>query len=273
MSGSSFKNDSAGFGERVFYLDSSLYGANYQNLPIDFLAPQTGTARLLFKIVTGSFYISDISLKSGVEQGFNPSNFNSYFPINVKSRNDILDFKVDFIDDNGQITSYEFDSANATNVQISGSNFYLEGTDNLVPGSFNLGKTSTSGIVFNGNLSKINTYGYTAGNGFAMWSGSQSISGSIQSGSGMIIETGAPFYHSIKAAYGGKIEIVADGTGVAGGVTSASFNAYTSSVQTAAYYQTLFGIPCVVGAGDDIKYNLQINCLNGVVSFTASVAP
>jgi hypothetical protein len=39
--------------------------------------------------------ISDISLKSGVEQGFNPSNFNSYFPINVKSRNDVLDFKVD----------------------------------------------------------------------------------------------------------------------------------------------------------------------------------
>ena len=288
MSGSSFKNDSAGFGERVFYLDSSLYGANYQNLPIDFLAPQTGTARLLFKIVTGSFYISDISLKSGVEQGFNPSNFNSYFPINVKSRNDILDFKVDFIDDSGQITSYEFDSSNATNVQISGSNFYLEGTDNLVPGSFNLGKTSTSGIVFNGNLSKINTYGYTAGNGFAMWSGSQSISGSIQSGSGMIIETGAPFYHSIKAAYGGKIEIVADGTG---GVTDATFNSYTSStdlsissinsslstataniinMQTAGYYQTLFGVPC--SAGENRSYNLQIKCVDGVVSFTSSLA-
>lgn len=298
LSGSSFTNDSAGFGERVFYLDSSLYGANYQNLPIDFLAPQTGTARLLFKIVTGSFYISDISLKSGVEQGFNPSNFNSYFPINVKSRNDILDFKVDFIDDSGQITSYEFDSSNATNVQISGSNFYLEGTDNLVPGSFNLGKTSTSGIVFNGNLSKISTYGYTAGNGFAMWSGSQTISGSVQPGSGMFIETGPPYYHSIKAAAGGKIEIVADGAVGAGGVTNATFNAYTSSTntsissinsslstataniitltndiatsQTPEYYQTLFGVPC--SGGDNKTYNLQIKCVSGVVSFTYVLA-
>jgi hypothetical protein len=254
---------------------------------------------LLFKIITGSFYISDISLKSGVEQGFNPSNFNSYFPINVKSRNDVLDFKVDFIDDNGQITSYEFDSSNATNVQISGSNFYLEGTDNLVPGSFNLGKTSTSGIVFNGNLSKISTYGYTAGNGFAMWSGSQTISGSVQPGSGMFIETGPPYYHSIKAAAGGKIEIVADGAVGTGGVTDATFNAYTSSTntsissinsslstataniitltndiatsQTAAYYQTLFGgIPC--SGGDNKTYNLQIQCVSGVVSFTYALA-
>jgi len=105
-----------------------------------------------------------------------------------------------------------------------------------------------------------------------MWSGSQSISGSIQSGSGMFIETGAPYYHSIKAAYGGKIEIVADGIPGSGGVTNATFNAYTSSVQEASYYQTLFGIPCVIDAGDDRKYNLQIRCLNGVVFFTSSLA-
>jgi hypothetical protein len=233
MSGSAFKNTSANLGERVFYLDSSIYGANYRNLPIDFLSTATGTARLQFKILTGSLYISDISLKSGAEQGFNASNFNAYFPITVKSRNDVFDFRVDLIDDNGQISSYEYSNSN---IQISGSNQYIEGNDNLLPGQLNLGKTTSAGIVLDGNSNKISTYGYTGGQGFAFWSGSQIISGSSQPGTGFFIETGAPFYHSIKASGGGKIEIIANisGSSPAGGVTETTFNAYTSSVSVFA---------------------------------------
>ena len=291
MSGSAFQPVSKTLGERVFYLDSSIYGANYRNIPIDFLATYTGTAKLQFRIITGSFYISDISLKSGIDQGFNPSNFNAYFPITVKSRNDVFDFRVDLIDDNGQISSYKY---NNSSIQITGSNQYIEGNDNLLPGILNLGKTVSSGIVLDGSTNKISTYGYSGGSqGFAFWSGSQTISGSSQPGTGFFIETGAPYYHSIKATGGGAIEVIANisGSAAAGGVTNSTFNAYsssndvaigainsqltrhsmsidslnhfTSSIQTANYYQTLFGIP----SSPDGNYTLQIRIAGGIPEF------
>lgn len=237
MSGSAFI-DKAGNGQRVFYLDSTNFGPTNLNFPIDFLASQTGTGRLQFKIITGSFYISDISLKSGIDQGFNPSNFNSYFPINVKNRNDVYDFKVDFIDDNNQINSYEFDNTGAVNIQVSGSNQYISGNDNLLPGRLNLGESSNSGISLNGSTNTISTHGYQSGSGWIFWSGSQSISGSTQPGSGFYFETGAPYNHYIKAAVGGQVEISGSIAGATGGTTidtgsfvkTGSFNSFTSSI-------------------------------------------
>jgi len=237
MSGSAFINKE-GNGQRVFYLDSSNFGPSYLNFPIDFLAPQTGTGRLQFKIITGSFYISDISLKSGVDQGFNPSNFNSYFPINVKNRNDVYDFKVDFIDDNNQINSYEFDNAGASNIQVSGSNQFISGCDNLIPGCIRLGNSLQQGIHLDGQNNQVTTYNNSTG--WVMWSGSQTISGSSQPGSGFYFETGAPFNHFIKATVGGQIQISGSVSGATGGttidtgsfVTTSSFNSYTSSINS-----------------------------------------
>ena len=235
MSGSAFINKE-GNGQRVFYLDSSNFGPSYLNFPIDFLAPQTGTGRLQFKIITGSFYISDISLKSGVDQGFNPSNFNSYFPINVKNRDDVYDFKVDFIDDNNQINSYEFDNAGSSNIQVSGSNQFISGCDNLIPGCIRLGNSLQQGIHLDGQNNQVTTYNNSTG--WVMWSGSQTISGSSQPGSGFYFETGAPFNHFIKATVGGQIQISGSVSGATGGtsvdtgsfVTTSSFNSFTSSI-------------------------------------------
>jgi len=235
MSGSAFINKE-GNGQKVFYLDSSNFGPSYLNFPIDFLATQTGTGRLQFKIITGSFYISDISLKSGVDQGFNPSNFNSYFPINVKNRNDVYDFKVDFIDDNNQINSYEFDNAGASNIQVSGSNQFISGCDNLIPGCIRLGNSLQQGIHLDGQNNQVTTYNNSTG--WVMWSGSQTISGSSQPGSGFYFETGAPFNHYIKATVGGQIQISGSVSGATGGtsvdtgsfVTTSSFNSFTSSI-------------------------------------------
>jgi len=237
MSGSAFINKE-GNGQRVFYLDSSNFGPSYLNFPIDFLAPQTGTGRLQFKIITGSFYISDISLKSGVDQGFNPSNFNSYFPINVKNRNDVYDFKVDFIDDNNQINSYEFDNAGSSNIQVSGSNQFISGCDNLIPGCMRLGNSLQQGIHLDGQNNQVTTYNNSTG--WVMWSGSQTISGSSQPGSGFYFETGAPYNHYIKATVGGQIQISGSVSGATGGtsvdtgsfVTTSSFNTYTSSINS-----------------------------------------
>jgi hypothetical protein len=238
MSGSAFI-DKTGNGQRVFYLDSTNFGPTNLNFPIDFLASQTGTGRLQFKIITGSFYISDISLKSGIDQGFNPSNFNSYFPINVKNRNDVYDFKVDFIDDNNQINSYEFDNTGAVNIQVSGSNQYISGNDNLLPGRLNLGESSNSGISLNGSTNTISTHGYQSGSGWVFWSGSQSISGSTQPGSGFYFETGPPYNHYIKAVVGGQVEMSGSVSG-GGGTTidtgsfvkTGSFNEFTSSINS-----------------------------------------
>ena len=311
ISGSAFINKD-GNGQRVFYLDSKNYNPVYLNFPIDFLAPQTGTGKLQFKIITGSFYISDISLKSGINDGFNPSNFNSFFPINVKNRNDIYDFKVEFIDDNGQVNSYEFKNGNNSNVQISGSNQYIDGNDNLLPGTINLGSKLNSGIILDGINNKIASSGYTGGNaGFAFWSGSQTISGSTQAGPGVFIETGAPYYHSIKASSTGGIEIIANisGSAPAGGVTETTFNNFSSSVEASlgtingelstinssistinfniteqsssiaslnqftASAQTAEFYRTLFGIPNDTDntYNLQIKILNGTAMFTSSI--
>ena len=203
LSGSAFTNKE-GLGQRVFYLDSQVYGPTYINFPIDLLATETGTAKLQFKILTGGLYISDISLKSGINQGFNPSNFNSYFPINVKNRDDIYDFKVELIDDNGQVNSYEFNNGNNSSIKVSGSNVFMAGNDNLLPGRLNIGDQLNTGISLHGPSNSISAY--TPGMGWNLWSGSRSVSGSIQSGSGFFFETGAPNYHYIKAVVGGKIE-------------------------------------------------------------------
>jgi hypothetical protein len=229
MSGSAFV-DKTGIGQRIFYLDSRTFGSTYLNFPIDFLAPQTGTGRLRFKILSGNFYISDISLKSGIDQGFNPSNFNSYFPINVKNRDDIYDFKVDFIDDNNQINSYEFDNTNALNIQVTGSNQYIGGNDNLLPGRLNLGLSPDGGISLDGVTNTLSTYGYTGGEGWIMWSGSKNISGSLQSGSGFYFETGAPNYQYFKAVVGGTIESNAFSSGSGGGVTPTGSFLITASI-------------------------------------------
>jgi hypothetical protein len=291
MSGSAFI-DKAGNGQRVFYLDSTNFGPTNLNFPIDFLASQTGTGRLQFKIITGSFYISDISLKSGIDQGFNPSNFNSYFPINVKNRNDVYDFKVDFIDDNNQINSYEFDNTGAVNIQVSGSNQYISGNDNLLPGRLNLGESSNSGILLNGSTNTISTHGYQSGSGWIFWSGSQSISGSNQPGSGFYFETGAPYNHYIKAAVGGQVQISGSIAGATGGttidtgsfvktgsfnsftssinnitgsfVTTSSFNSYTSSVKPAI--DSISGKAILVG--DNSFYGGQT--ISGSIDFTAA---
>jgi hypothetical protein len=312
MSGSAFVNKT-GIGQRIFYLNSKNYNPVYLNFPIDFLATQTGTARLQFKIVTGSLYISDISLKSGINDGFNPSNFNSYFPIAVKSRNDIYDFKVEFIDDNSQINSYEFNNGSNSNIQISGSNQYIDGNDNLLPGTLNLGNTLNSGIVLDGKNNKIASSGYTGGDtGFAFWSGSQTISGSTQNGPGVFIETGAPYYHSIKASKDGGIEIIGNisGSAPAGGVTETTFNNFSSSVdaslgtitgelgtinssistinfniteqsasiaslnQFTSSAQTAEFYRVLFGIPNDTDntYNLQIMILNNTAMFTSSIA-
>jgi hypothetical protein len=311
ISGSAFVNKT-GIGQRVFYLNSKNYSPVYLNFPIDFLAPQTGTGRLQFKIVTGSFYISDISLKSGINDGFNPSNFNSYFPITVKGRDDIYDFKVEFIDDNSQINSYEFNNDFNSNIQISGSNQYIDGNDNLLPGTLNLGNTLNSGIVLDGPNNKIASSGYVGGNaGFAFWSGSQTISGSTQAGPGVFIETGAPYYHSIKASSAGGIEIIGNisGSAPAGGVTETTFNNFSSSVdaslgtitgelgtinssistinfniteqsasiaslnQFTSSAQTAEFYRTLFGIPNDTDntYNLQIKILNGTAMFTSSI--
>jgi hypothetical protein len=311
-SGSAF-TDKNGLGERVFYLDSRVYGPTYLNLPINFLASETGTARLQFKILTGSLCISDVSLKSGINQGFNPSNFNSYFPINVKNRNDVYDFKVELIDDNSQINSYEFNNDFNSNIRITGSNQYIDGNDNLLPGTLNLGTKLNSGIVLDGVNNKIASSGYTGGGaGFAFWSGSQLISGSTQNGPGFFIETGAPYYHSIKASPAGGIEIIANISGSAptGGVTETTFNNYSSSVdaslgtingelstinssistinfniseqsssiaslnQFSSSAQTAEYYRTLFGIPNDTDntYNLQIKILNNTAMFTSSIA-
>ena len=276
MSGSAFKNNTnENIGEFIANIDSKNYGKVYRNFSVDFLASNTGIGNIQFQIKTGSFYISDISIKSGIEQGFTPSNFNSYFPINVKSRNDKYDFKIDLIDDLDQVSSY---TNEGSNIAISGSNFYLEGEDNISTGLLTLGKTLASGILLDGNSSKISTKNFDYENSrFAFWSGSQIISGSFWTGSGFIYDSGAPTYHYIHCSENG-IDIKANvPTNTEFYLVSSSINEtilnlsssilppFTGSL-TPEYFATMFGLLCDFG-NDGTTYNLQLQCDHGTPIF------
>lgn len=280
MSGSAFSSYDSLNGKLLYSINSNTNGISNNNFLIEYSADQNGIGNLNFVVRSGKCYLSDISIKCMNEVGFTPSNFTAYIPINVKSRNDVYDFKVELLDDLGRTSPLFFESSS---VLISGSNFYLQESDNLVTGSLFVGTGISNGLELIGNSSMLRTANYNGGEGFAFWSGSQYVSGSLTSGSGIFIETGPPMYHYIKATAGSGIEIAANisGSAVPGGVTESTFLAFSSSISneltvvsqsisssfTPEFFQSLFNIPC--GIGDSSDYILLINCNNGVVSFKA----
>ena len=146
---------------------------------------------LQFRVDSGNWWISEVSLRAATDTGFSPDEMEIRVPIPWPcKRPDNFDFLIEYYDvDNTMAEPYTF----LNNIQISGSELVMEGTDNLLTGSLFIGNVQGSGIEMAGaNSAYMRSIGYegfisassgepgaelsdgdnTGYGGFMIWSGS-----------------------------------------------------------------------------------------------------
>ena len=135
-------------------------------------------AKLQFRIESGEWEISDVSLRPAMDTGFSPDNMKVRVPIPINTqRPDQFAFLIQYYDVNN-VEAETFSTI--TDVDISGSALVVEGDDNMLTGSLFIGDVVGKGIEMHGGSSYIRSIGYLGftsasagvGGGFFMWSGS-----------------------------------------------------------------------------------------------------
>ena len=135
-------------------------------------------AKLQFRIESGEWEISDVSLRPAMDTGFSPDNMKVRVPIPINTqRPDKFAFLIQYYDVNN-VEAETFSTI--TDVDISGSALVVEGDDNMLTGSLFIGDVVGKGIEMHGGSSYIRSIGYLGftsasagvGGGFFMWSGS-----------------------------------------------------------------------------------------------------
>jgi len=150
-----------------------------------FLADNTDTGYIQFKVDSGEWYVSDISLKAATDTAFNPDYLRLKSPIPaLLERPDRIRFLVEFYDVNNNMA----DSVIFTEpFDFDGPNMTIQGLNNILSGSMFLGNALYSGIEMAGvdsaYVRSIGYLGFLSGSGggdnpdgvnsgFVIWSGS-----------------------------------------------------------------------------------------------------
>ena len=109
----------------------NLYKKNDQ---VNFIASRDGLGKLRFVIRSGDWYLSNVSITSAVETGFNPDETSLYMPITNK-RLEHLQFKIELYDINNNVIPINLES---DAVYFDGGNSVIQGLDNLIRGKYAL---------------------------------------------------------------------------------------------------------------------------------------
>ena len=150
----------------------------------NFLADKTGDGVINIYIESGEFYFQDIEVNVASETGFNPSEYTFNVPIAKEVEDDILTFKLEFFNVNGEpaILNDEVLRLQSAPTDFSGGNVVIDGDSNLIVGSTFISNVAGSGIELAGvNSGFIRSVGYEgfisasegeAAPGFLLFSGS-----------------------------------------------------------------------------------------------------
>ena len=154
---------------------------NITNKPISknifaykFKADSDGYINPVFSINTGVWYISEVSIKPQYNNTGTPSHIKTLIKIPPYQQNDRIDIKLEFYNDKKEISNI---SVLTSSLFFTGSNFYINGTDNWMAGNMYLGNL----------ISFIN--GAAAGTDNIIFQVSDGISAYSQSGAGNIEST------------------------------------------------------------------------------------
>jgi len=118
---------------------NSQYTGDQQGSPIGILDESTlnyhfdvstaGEMAVIFRIVSGKWWISDVSIKPASQTGFTPNHTSVEIPVNqITQQNDIVDFKFELYDNLDNLVHTEVTQSLAwagSNVYINGDNNYL----------------------------------------------------------------------------------------------------------------------------------------------------
>ena len=162
------------------YIGSAFMNNNERvdNYKLDVIANRDGNGTPIFVVRAGEWYLSDIRVNTDMRTGFSPTYQRIVTPVPTLAREAEQQFKF-------QYYNYEGDEADFTTdvfgVKFDGSNFYLEGKDNLLTGSLFIGTEVGKGLEQSGDDGgAIRSVGYVgfpsasagSGSGFMIWSGS-----------------------------------------------------------------------------------------------------
>ena len=136
--GATFQGNSSNF---VSY--NNLSSHDERAIELSFTPSLDTTAHLVFAVTRGKWYISDIEIEGASDFGFTPNHTFLEIPIQTAQADDILDFKFEFYNANGDIANI---SLTTQSLSFVGSNTFISGDNNQLPGSITIG----GGIVMQG---------------------------------------------------------------------------------------------------------------------------
>ena len=116
---------------------------NENELVYTFDATKTGYASLVMEVVSGKWYLANVSFKSVKQSGFTPNHTSAEFRMfSNTQQNDVFDFKFELYDNNNELvhTSY------TQSLAWQGGNTSITGTNNTIEGTTTIG----SGIIAEG---------------------------------------------------------------------------------------------------------------------------
>jgi len=148
-------NESFGAKLGVLRIDDGSTEKDFKVTTGDFESSALSTGcNLIFKVVAGKWYISDISVRPATETGFSPDLFTFQAPMPTNEvRPEKYEFLAEFYDvNNNQADSFAFTTEAAT---FKGSNMVITGTDNVLESNLFIGGESTGSGMHLGGVSSV----------------------------------------------------------------------------------------------------------------------
>ena len=226
---------------------------DFRTVNHNFNSDLTGDGLVQFRVISGKWNISDISIKPSADTGFSPSfiQFKQELPAELQhKRPETLEFLTEFYDMNNNIAD---EIAFTTGSVFTGGNIVISGNDNIQSGDMFLGGDTTgSGIHFGGVDSILPETGQegATGSGFIRSIGYQGfVSASAQSGSyGFMIYSGSVLPDSGDSYKGVGLELVGESGSLKFRTSPSVFD-----VQADAFFVGRQGLQFLSGSSGNIE--------------------
>jgi hypothetical protein len=110
---------------------------------INYTPEEDGDLNIRFNVIFGKWHIGNVEIKGDRQTGFTPNHTFQEFPVPTAQENDVLDFKFEFYNRRNEEANI---ALTLNSVDFSGSNLYIDGINNQLPGTINIG----DGLIMEG---------------------------------------------------------------------------------------------------------------------------
>lgn len=116
---------------------SNKYTVSPEELKFHFDVSNAGDMSVVFRITSGQWWISDVSIKPASQTGFTPNYTFVEIPMSeITQQNDIVDFKFELYDNIDNLVHTELTQS----LEWAGSNVYINGDNNYIGGTLVVGE-------------------------------------------------------------------------------------------------------------------------------------